>query len=401
MTYARSRARNSLTKTLSRWEERGLNCSAQSWVGAINEGAYVGTQETMNDFVVPDFQRRVGKGEVFFNPMLKTTYTSTSVGGIGPHVRSKSNTCASPVTKHEGRSNDDMFPKFVSGTFGNKPSFSSVVPSGDLLQAASEASTQCLSRKGVSDTNLYEALAEYRKSADLLRSLFQRSSRVVTKNNIGRGLADEYLKVRYGLLPLMGDIGHVVNTLVNRKPKRVRKTSRGYSTLHGVSSSTVDTAYGTIMCRVTRTTNHTVHYRAMSLDEYVVELHDQLGLSLKDLSTVGWELIPYSFVADWFLNVGDYLRALAPIPGMVSLGSALVCEDKRSTLISPVSTWHTSSGYETIRPCTGGFSVEEITKTRGGLVSPSIVVRSDFRFDSFLRLADAAALIAQRILRRR
>jgi hypothetical protein len=37
---------------------------------------------------------------------------------------------------------------------------------------------------------------------------------------------------------------------------------------------------------------------------------DVVGLSgLKDPLSVAWELLPYSFVADWFIPIGDFLQA--------------------------------------------------------------------------------------------
>ena len=38
----------------------------------------------------------------------------------------------------------------------------------------------------------------------------------------------------------------------------------------------------------------------------------QLGLA--DPATVVWELIPYSFVVDWFIPIGSYLENLNQIP---------------------------------------------------------------------------------------
>lgn len=44
----------------------------------------------------------------------------------------------------------------------------------------------------------------------------------------------------------------------------------------------------------------------------------QLGLTNPAL--LAWELIPYSFVVDWFLNVGDFLEASQVIKGLVRAG---------------------------------------------------------------------------------
>jgi hypothetical protein len=41
-----------------------------------------------------------------------------------------------------------------------------------------------------------------------------------------------------------------------------------------------------------------------------------LGLRLRDVPQTLWELTPYSFVVDWFVNVGDWLQAVTPVPGL-------------------------------------------------------------------------------------
>jgi hypothetical protein len=40
------------------------------------------------------------------------------------------------------------------------------------------------------------------------------------------------------------------------------------------------------------------------------------SLGLADPRSVAWELIPFSFVADWFIPIGSYLDALACIPNL-------------------------------------------------------------------------------------
>jgi hypothetical protein len=43
----------------------------------------------------------------------------------------------------------------------------------------------------------------------------------------------------------------------------------------------------------------------------------QRQLGLLDPATVLWEIIPYSFVVDWFLPIGSYLDNLNQIPNLV------------------------------------------------------------------------------------
>jgi hypothetical protein len=51
---------------------------------------------------------------------------------------------------------------------------------------------------------------------------------------------------------------------------------------------------------------------------YLFEMREELGFSrqlgLLDPLSVVWENIPYSFVVDWFIPIGDYLSMLNQIP---------------------------------------------------------------------------------------
>jgi hypothetical protein len=59
-----------------------------------------------------------------------------------------------------------------------------------------------------------------------------------------------------------------------------------------------------------------------------------LGLRVQDFPATLWELMPWSFVADWFVNVGSWLRVVSPIPGLNILGSWSTIIDERTTTYS-------------------------------------------------------------------
>ena len=72
------------------------------------------------------------------------------------------------------------------------------------------------------------------------------------------------------------------------------------------------------------------------------------GVAPHSLTSSAWELVPYSFVVDWLANVGNYIAALTPKPGVNFLSSWVTTEETlmvTRTLSSfvPGSGWTASS----------------------------------------------------------
>jgi hypothetical protein len=109
---------------------------------------------------------------------------------------------------------------------------------------------------------------------------------------------------------------------------------------------------------------------------------ETLGL-LNPLS-LAWELLPYSFVIDWFLPIGDYLAATTASAGMTWVNGWSRTERKqRATanifngLIDDVNVIYSRTVWN-------------------GIVSPAIFLRlMDGLSDSNARMASAASLLQQ------
>jgi hypothetical protein len=56
-----------------------------------------------------------------------------------------------------------------------------------------------------------------------------------------------------------------------------------------------------------------------------------------DPALVAWELMPYSFVVDWFLPIGDFLEARSVLNSLV--GTYIRSEKIESTVFAPQSNW--------------------------------------------------------------
>lgn len=131
------------------------------------------------------------------------------------------------------------------------------------------------------------------------------------KSERTKSLANAYLTVRMGLAPLLSDLEGACKILSDNKA--LRRTARGFAVLSGSSDKIVMIADANgktydVSLRTTRVWT----YRSGILYETSLAARSlaQLGLT-RPLSTA-WELVPWSFVVDWFLNVGTWLDAVQP-----------------------------------------------------------------------------------------
>lgn len=111
-----------------------------------------------------------------------------------------------------------------------------------------------------------------------------------------------WLELQYGWMPLMSDIYSLSKQIANAdKPRKRRITAR-----HGYKLE----AHGSHPARFDYTGGGT---HSMQIVAYVSEDIPSwpAALGLMDPEILAWELTPFSFVADWFLPIGNWLQARA------------------------------------------------------------------------------------------
>jgi hypothetical protein len=216
----------------------------------------------------------------------------------------------------------------------------------------------------------------------------------------GRDVSGRWLELQYGWFPLIKDsyeaakafesISNGPRTAYFRSPK-INKSMEAFYVNDGAD-------------KFSRTHRRTFRYSFEMYEE--MSFPRQLGLY--DPLSIAWELIPYSFVVDWFVPIGTYLDNLSQIPKLNG-------------------RWLTHSGYETsgapkyqrVAPfpncgyhggahkyqvqsrtpaCTGSYR----WVSRGGLGSPPDVPRPGFNQAEVAvhgnRVWNAIALASQRFL---
>lgn len=136
-----------------------------------------------------------------------------------------------------------------------------------------------------------------------------------------RQFASDWLELQYGWLPLLSDIDEMVAFAKGRPPRTfirassstVIDRSRSYvtkSNIDGGLSSNVDVLQG--RCK------RSYIAEIKTTDAYIRHLN---SVGLLSPQAVAWELVPFSFVVDWFLPVGDFLQSATATLGVEIVGT--------------------------------------------------------------------------------
>lgn len=170
--------------------------------------------------------------------------------------------------------------------------------------------------------------------------------------NVQRALSEEWLKWRFGVLPLASDIEGGLKALRrltrrNRVPT-ARVTGQGDKESVSISPAASNaTAWNitNVLCEIQTATKMSVrYYGAVKLEmERAQAFKQEFGLQTKDFLPTVWELIPYSFVLDYFTNAGKIIEAVSfprsdlawvgrvHVNSVVRDGSRMVHTDSTST----------------------------------------------------------------------
>jgi hypothetical protein len=133
------------------------------------------------------------------------------------------------------------------------------------------------------------------------------------------------------------------------------------------------------------------------LIEDVVTLADSLGVDAGGMLALPWELVPYSFVADWFANTNTFLSSLVPYLTKRPLGSWITKVRTQKVEFNSTTTVPTNpAAYSVITPTSEFRMSEYLTKTRTpGIPSPTLTWKPQAMSKVLddLRIVDAFSLI--------
>jgi hypothetical protein len=391
----RTRTQGGFTQSLNVHKQTtfagGVNVVSSEDQAALREGEF----KTTTDVVTPRFHTRIARGDIVNNPFESWTERRRHAYS-GIFIRRNSGS-GSTIRDYEW-----------SHVYGTAPdAFQHYV---DIHDALSEVSTEAAARVARPDVEGYVETAEARQTLESfdvrqwnLRRQVEKELRYALKKGKrfpisvpAQVMANNWLKYRYGILPALRLLEQTLVT--GSRIQTRRETARAGTTVAGSQQWTKNAIGGFYDVEYTVSREWNASVRAGILYEYERFLSAN-GMSLADLPAAAWELVPWSFVADWVFNTGSYIRAITPRASVIrrATWTGYKIELNYHVNVSNV-TWKGGSGYTRIQDPSGGHSIHLVGLKRvPSIRSPQLAVRNDWKSDfvSPTRIVDAFALTTQ------
>lgn len=290
----------------------------------------------------------------------------------------------------------------------------------DINRAVEIAYVNAFAKMNASPLMGIETMADFGQTVEMLKRplggalaltsrIIKRRNRHLLRNSRGMHFteanAKAWLEHRYGWKPLIMECQEAFQQIrKKRESLRHFRTYRASETVSGrVKSPTYISqgfsswsgllATGDVDC----TTNASAHAGVLCVIEPRNVLHNfaaASGLTLRDVPASMWELVPLSFVVDWFVNVGPWLQAVTPVPGTTVLGSwvTVVKKTNGTATAELLMASPSSQGHDTRLTVSSTMKTERFTRMANPELPHHPVLTT--RSLSTLHQIDAVSLVA-------
>lgn len=206
-------------------------------------------------------------------------------------------------------------------------------------------------------------------------------------------LSSRWLELQYGWLPLLKDVHDGAGYLANRLNAPFVQS---YRARHERASGFTKTQQWIESTAVGKTTKQIV--------ARVSEVSEVQLVGLLDPASLVWELLPFSFVADWFIPIGNYLHARALNSALTGtfITTKVVRSVCRFSGLAPVPAVQQPYPYRAVYADVFGFTrhivLDRTVSASLSVPLPSFKTLGDV--PSWKRAANAISLLTQAVIRR-
>lgn len=202
--------------------------------------------------------------------------------------------------------------------------------------------------------NLAQALAEYRQTATMFHDIgtrvagawrsFRRGDPVslvrAIRGSNRKWLSSNWLAYQYGVRPLVSDIVGSME-LLDRRLQSHPILFRGKVSQRADARTYSSIPSGNIANIQVGRRSYKYYY---TVDNSLIKTASSLGLT--NPLSLAWELVPYSFVVDWFINVGDWLGSIDALYGIKRLGYHQIDHRWETNIVSYRGGSYSYDGYD-------------------------------------------------------
>lgn len=308
-----------------------MRCDTVSKSFTSNFPVVTGSKKSMTDVVIPNFHKRSAAGEIFINRMSSFSskreieFSSRAYHiPYAPSVPAPSRKCG-----YDYQLINEVSSPYALNVIGSQVGHLNVdIGVQNLINLAGTSASANIDSPtfdgAVFIGELRETIGYFRNPLSAFNKVvedarhWKRRKRKLDHKTTAEYISDNWLSYRYSIRPIVNDVRNaaeaVARTVLDNEP--LRKTARGTASETGQSYSAGSVGF----VDYETTTSKTVTARAGVLYE-LSRSPNTFGVGTERLAIVGWELIPFSFVADWFFNVGTFIEAITPVAGVKRLGS--------------------------------------------------------------------------------
>lgn len=311
----------SLTTNIPYMDENPYSSFSTKWVDTVTTGDNIpgwrdklrNGEDATTSLVGTKVTARLTNGLARYSFKTYDTFLVVAVGHLDVDV---SLPTKNPATMESSEANAQALGKFNRRITGLRTTFQGATFLGELGQTIRMLRNPARGLRGLVDN--------WGVSARRIRG-----SRVfplpLRKKKVSENLADAWLEAQFGWRPLLHDIDSAGQALARLSVKKSLSTRRITAKAESVGSPSV-VEYGSMLHNISvahfsrEIGRCIVVYRGavrVEAKSPAVMRAETLGYDPRSWAPTAWELIPYSFLIDYFTNVGDVIE------GWSNLGTRL------------------------------------------------------------------------------